>query len=187
MKNPDPPFERAAVEGGRILAERSGDRFDLIECAKIRLFGPHNLENVLAAFLAALEALEALEWAVAAETIGEAVATFSPLPHRTTLIEEINGVRYVDDSKGTNPHATLSGSDRKYVDPHGASAPFTQRGRPGGLSPSQPALFGPAAGASNLLTREFVGTVPGLCALSRPRSGKLNTGFDPAPLVDHFA
>ena len=31
-----------------------------------------------------------------------------PLAHRSTLIGEIDGVRYIDDSKATNPHATLS-------------------------------------------------------------------------------
>jgi UDP-N-acetylmuramoylalanine--D-glutamate ligase len=40
--------------------------------------------------------------------IGAAVAAFSPLAHRSTLIGEIDGVRYIDDSKATNPHATLS-------------------------------------------------------------------------------
>jgi len=50
----------------------------------------------------------ALEWGVDPEVIGAAVAAFSPLPHRSTLIGEIDGVRYIDDSKATNPHATLS-------------------------------------------------------------------------------
>src|SRR5207244_6413940 len=40
--------------------------------------------------------------------IGAAVAAFRPLAHRSTLIGEIDGVRYIDDSKATNPHATLS-------------------------------------------------------------------------------
>ena len=92
----------AAVEGGRVVAEGSAGLASIVEVDKIRLVGPHNLENVLAASLAALE------WGVAPEVIGAAVAAFSPLAHRSTLIGEIDGVRYIDDSKATNPHATLS-------------------------------------------------------------------------------
>ncbi len=92
----------AGVEGGRVVAEGSAGPASIVEVEKIRLVGPHNLENVLAASLAALE------WGVEPEVIGAAVAAFSPLAHRSTLIGEIDGVRYIDDSKATNPHATLS-------------------------------------------------------------------------------
>jgi UDP-N-acetylmuramoylalanine--D-glutamate ligase len=85
-----------------VVAEGSAGPASIVEVEKIRLVGPHNLENVLAASLAALE------WGVEPEVIGAAVAAFSPLAHRSTLIGEIDGVRYIDDSKATNPHATLS-------------------------------------------------------------------------------
>jgi UDP-N-acetylmuramoylalanine--D-glutamate ligase len=92
----------AGVEGGWVVAEGSTGPRSIVEVAKIRLVGPHNLENVLAASLAALE------WGMDPEVIGDAVAAFAPLAHRSTLIGEIDGVRYIDDSKATNPHATLS-------------------------------------------------------------------------------
>jgi len=38
----------------------------------------------------------------------EPLKTFSGLPHRVETIAEIAGVRYVDDSKGTNVGATLA-------------------------------------------------------------------------------
>jgi UDP-N-acetylmuramoylalanine--D-glutamate ligase len=85
-----------------VVADGSAGPASIVEVARIRLAGPHNLENVLAASLAALE------WGVDPEVIGAAVAAFSPLAHRSTLIGEIDGVRYIDDSKATNPHATLS-------------------------------------------------------------------------------
>ncbi|GAC1364704.1 MAG: UDP-N-acetylmuramoyl-L-alanine--D-glutamate ligase [Actinomycetota bacterium] len=91
----------AGIEDGCVLSTGAQGVRRVIEIAKIRLSGPHNLENVLAASLAALE------WGVEPGDIGRAVASFSPLPHRSTLIGEIRGVRYVDDSKATNPHATL--------------------------------------------------------------------------------
>jgi UDP-N-acetylmuramoylalanine--D-glutamate ligase len=94
----------AGVEGGRVVVEGPrdpGGHAGIIDIDQIRLAGPHNLENVLAASLAALC------WGVEAEVIGRAVAAFAPLPHRSTLIATFNEVRYVDDSKATNPHATL--------------------------------------------------------------------------------
>ena len=91
----------AGIEGGWVTVQGQGGPVEVAEIAKIRLTGPHNLENVLAASLAARA------WGVDAEVIGRAVAGFEPLAHRTTCIAEINGVRYVDDSKATNPHATL--------------------------------------------------------------------------------
>jgi len=61
--------------------------------------------NQLAASAAALEA-GATQAGVAA-----ALARFEGLPHRLRLIAEIAGVRYYDDSKATNPHATLHAVD----------------------------------------------------------------------------
>lgn len=40
--------------------------------------------------------------------VGEAVTAFGPLPHRGTVVAEVNGVRFVDDSKASNPHAALA-------------------------------------------------------------------------------
>ncbi len=97
-----PLVAAAGVEGDWVVAEGTAGASKIIEVAKIRLVGPHNLENVLAA------ALAALEWGVDPEVIATAIAAFSPLAHRSTLIGDIDGVRYIDDSKATNPHATLS-------------------------------------------------------------------------------
>jgi UDP-N-acetylmuramoylalanine--D-glutamate ligase len=40
--------------------------------------------------------------------VGRAVTAFAPLPHRGTVVAMVDGVRFVDDSKATNPHATLA-------------------------------------------------------------------------------
>ncbi len=63
--------------------------------------GAHNLENALAA-VAAAEAL-----GTPAAAIVDALTRFEGLPHRTQLVAEGAGVRWVDDSKGTNVDATL--------------------------------------------------------------------------------
>lgn len=91
----------AGVEGGEAVIRAGGAEETVVRLSDIRLEGVHNRENVLAA------GLVAREWGVPPRAIGEAVAGFDPLPHRTTLVAEVRGVRYVDDSKATNPHATL--------------------------------------------------------------------------------
>lgn len=65
------------------------------------LMGRHNLANAMAASAAALTA--GIEPAV----IEGVLAEFRGLPHRIQLIHESNGIRYVDDSKGTNVGAVV--------------------------------------------------------------------------------
>ena len=42
-------------------------------------------------------------------TVAKAFRNFTPLPHRMNLIAEINGVRYIDDSKATSLAALIAG------------------------------------------------------------------------------
>jgi len=63
--------------------------------------GAHNRENAAAATTAARAA------GVPDEQIAEALRTFPGVPHRLELVAEVNGVRYVNDSKATNVAAAL--------------------------------------------------------------------------------
>lgn len=74
----------------------------LLPLAALKLKGLHNAANALAA-LALGEAL-ALPQAVMLEEL----AGFSGLPHRSQWVADVNGVSYIDDSKGTNVGATLA-------------------------------------------------------------------------------
>jgi UDP-N-acetylmuramoylalanine--D-glutamate ligase len=69
------------------------------------LVGTHNLENAMAAYLAARLA------GVAPAAIREAARAFRPLPHRMELVADRDGVRYYDDSKGTNVGAVAAALD----------------------------------------------------------------------------
>ncbi len=63
--------------------------------------GAHNRENAAAATAAARAA------GIDDEQIAHALRTFPGVPHRLELVRELNGVRYVNDSKATNVAAAL--------------------------------------------------------------------------------
>jgi UDP-N-acetylmuramoylalanine--D-glutamate ligase len=70
--------------------------------ADVRLPGQHNLSNVLAAVSVGLL------HGVAADGIARAVGTFRGVEHRLELVAEIDGVRFVNDSQGTQPDAVIA-------------------------------------------------------------------------------
>ena len=83
----------------------------LLPLSRLRIQGRHNAANAMAA-LAICEALELPDTPVLA-----ALADFGGLPHRAQWVADIDGVRYVNDSKGTNVGATIAAID-------GMSAPL---------------------------------------------------------------
>jgi len=74
----------------------------LLPVAEVRMAGRHNLSNALAAL--ALGEAVGLPLAPMLETLRE----FSGLPHRMQFVAERGGVRWYNDSKGTNVGATLA-------------------------------------------------------------------------------
>jgi UDP-N-acetylmuramoylalanine--D-glutamate ligase len=72
--------------------------FDLAEAA--RLPGVHNAQNAAAAYSVARRACVAPEAAIAG------IRSFPGLAHRQELVDTIDGVRYINDSKATNADAT---------------------------------------------------------------------------------
>ncbi len=68
----------------------------LLDLAKCRLRGPHNAENLMAA-LAVGHVLR-----IPLEEMAETLMTYEPAPHRCEPVAEINGVRFINDSKATN-------------------------------------------------------------------------------------
>jgi UDP-N-acetylmuramoylalanine--D-glutamate ligase len=69
--------------------------------AEPRIRGRHNRENAAAATAVARTL------GVPEEQIADALRTFPGVPHRLELVRELNGVRYVNDSKATNVAAAL--------------------------------------------------------------------------------
>jgi UDP-N-acetylmuramoylalanine--D-glutamate ligase len=67
--------------------------------AEPRLPGEHNRENAAAATAAARAA------GISDSAIGKALESFAGVPHRLELVRELDGVRWINDSKATNPEA----------------------------------------------------------------------------------
>jgi len=74
----------------------------IINTSRIKLIGKHNIENVMVASIIA----RILN--VPNDVIEEVVYNFSPLPHRMEFVSEINGIRYINDSKSTTINAMMS-------------------------------------------------------------------------------
>ncbi len=91
----------AFVSNGKLIFRRNNEEEEILNCAEISLPGAHNLENVLAATIAARLA------GVQSPQIAEAVHSFAGVEHRLEFVSEIHGARYYNDSKATNVDATL--------------------------------------------------------------------------------
>jgi UDP-N-acetylmuramoylalanine--D-glutamate ligase len=90
------------VAGGFLVDRAFGDGVRLAAVSDVRPAAPHNVADALAA--AAL----ARAHGAAPEAIRDGLRAFQPDPHRITLIAQVRGVDYVDDSKATNPHAAAA-------------------------------------------------------------------------------
>jgi UDP-N-acetylmuramoylalanine--D-glutamate ligase len=85
--------DRAFIENRHDSAQ------ELASVHDVRPFAPHNVTNALAAAALARAA------GVPAGAVREGLRSFEPAGHRIADVGEVDGVRYVDDSKATNGHA----------------------------------------------------------------------------------
>lgn len=88
-------------EDGVIYEVKNGVREKVIDVDEMMLIGRHNYENVMAAVAAARF------MNVPMELIREGLRSFKPVEHRIEYVATVNGVKYYNDSKGTNPDASI--------------------------------------------------------------------------------
>ncbi|QGP92922.1 UDP-N-acetylmuramoylalanine--D-glutamate ligase [Neomoorella glycerini] len=95
-------LERGAfLKDDVIYANLGGGEVKLCHREELSLKGSHNLENCLAA------SLVALALGVKPEQLMDTLKTFPGVPHRLERVAGVGGVLYINDSKGTNPEATM--------------------------------------------------------------------------------
>lgn len=91
------PLERGAwVRDGQLAINVGGQGVDVIPVNQIGIVGEHNIANAMAA------ALIAAVRSVPVESIRTTLETFRGVEHRLEFVRDLDGVRYVNDSKATN-------------------------------------------------------------------------------------
>jgi UDP-N-acetylmuramoylalanine--D-glutamate ligase len=89
---------------GDVIRMNDGTQIvDVVKTGDLQILGLHNFENVMVAVAMASFA------GVPMESIRKTICAFRGVEHRIEFVEEKKGVRYYNDSKGTNPDAAIKG------------------------------------------------------------------------------
>ena len=104
------PFSRrkvldfgAFIQNDKIMIKNeAGELVEFCGVEELKIIGDHNLENALAAVAICYFA------GIDAEVIGETLRTFGGVAHRIEYCGQIEGVKYYNDSKGTNIDAAVT-------------------------------------------------------------------------------
>ena len=91
------------LKGEEIYFASNGDALLVCNVNDLNLLGKHNYENVMAATGIALS------YGVPLDKIREVLVRFTAVEHRIEYVTEVDGVKYYNDSKGTNPDAAIQG------------------------------------------------------------------------------
>lgn len=97
------PTKGAFLEEDTLFLKTGFFKKPLIKASKIALLGPHNIENVLPA------ALAATLMGVPKERIIKTIKAFKGLPHRLELVAEKNNIKFINDSFATTPETGIAG------------------------------------------------------------------------------
>jgi len=89
------------LRGDMVIVRDEAEEYELLRADEIKIPGGHNLENAM------LCSLLALGMGISADAVRETLRTFPGVEHRIEFVREFDGVRYINDSKGTNPDSTI--------------------------------------------------------------------------------
>ncbi|AGB41706.1 UDP-N-acetylmuramoylalanine--D-glutamate ligase [Halobacteroides halobius DSM 5150] len=89
------------VTDNKIVSNLKGQTEEIISIEQLGLKGPHNLENALGAIAMSLL------MGVSKDKLVKVLSEFTSVEHRIEGVATIKGVKYVNDSKGTNPAAAI--------------------------------------------------------------------------------
>ena len=89
------------LRGDMVVYRDEAGEYPLLRADEIKIPGGHNLENAM------LCSLLALGMGISADAVRDTLRTFPGVEHRIEFVREFDGVRYINDSKGTNPDSTI--------------------------------------------------------------------------------
>lgn len=89
------------MDDGRIIYNDGTKVTEIVDTRDLKLLGRHNHENVMAAVAIGMS------MGVPLEKIQEVIKNFEAVEHRIEFVSERFGVKYYNDSKGTNPDAAM--------------------------------------------------------------------------------
>lgn len=89
------------LEDGKIVYNDGSKVTEIVDISELKLLGRHNHENVMAAVAISMN------MDVPLEKIQEVIQKFEAVEHRIEFVTERFGVKYYNDSKGTNPDAAM--------------------------------------------------------------------------------
>jgi len=92
----------AFLRDEEVVIRLDGTEKRVCKVEEIKLLGWHNVDNVLAACVAAGVA------GASAEAMAHVATTFGGVPHRLEFVRELNGIRYYNDSIATTPERTVA-------------------------------------------------------------------------------
>lgn len=93
--------EGAFLDGDQLVVSFKGKRHSICKIGDIRIPGAHNVANAMAASMVAHVC------GCPPDVMRRVLSTFPGLEHALELVRERNGVRFINDSKGTNVDATM--------------------------------------------------------------------------------
>lgn len=98
------PLDTGLYLDGTDIVYADGEKTEvLISVDELNILGTHNYENVMAA------SAMAIRFGVALDDIRAVLKVFQAVEHRIEYVTEKRGVRFYNDSKGTNPDAAIKG------------------------------------------------------------------------------
>lgn len=89
------------LDGDDIFYKKDKNTIHICNVNELRILGKHNYENVMASVGAGIA------MGIPIEVIYKAVISFKAVEHRIEYVDTIDGVSYYNDSKGTNPDASI--------------------------------------------------------------------------------
>lgn len=90
----------AYVDKGKIYFNNGEKTEEVLDIKDIKIPGDHNVRNIMAAIIAC----KLLN--IDLDLIKKSILSFTGVEHRIEFVREVDGVKYYNDSKGTNPDST---------------------------------------------------------------------------------